>query len=969
MPNLKTLGATLFACAALTTATHAQSCASPLTAGEGDTPVATTTGVTLNLSGFCTLGTDGSVYNTSFYRFVASQTATYTVQTCNSVNFDTRIAVLTDCANPSTVLACNDDSTGCYVTGSTLPYASKLTFSATAGTAYYIAVGGYSAADTGSGSMNISSSGGGGGGGGGGGDGCAAAANAADGPNGFDTTGSTENVDITGFCDPGPFGDDLLYGVKWFSYVATFSGNTEVSTCNSAPFDTRLGVFASCDTSSVIACNDDGSGCANFSSSLQFTSVAGTTYYIAVGGYDAASAGAGTVTITPNAAPPESCGNSVNDCCAANATPFCSDSDCCSLVCGADAFCCDTQWDDICAQEASQLCTSCGAGTCDLPAATGTESEACGSDTNGGCNAPVVATEPIAVGNSIGGTFWADANIRDTDWYEFTVNAGTQLDINLYSKGPGRIFLVDNACPPAVLASSPAAGASCPANVNFCVPAGTYRIVALMTLFTGFPCGGDRNDYVLTLNGTPCDASSPPNDECETAIAVATGSVNFDSTFATTSGLPLDPSCDEGFGTNFVKDVWFAWTPATSGIGIASLCNAAAFDTRLAAYTDCFGGIVGCNDDAAGCGLTSEMQFQVSAGTTYLIRVGGYSAGGTGTLTLSVGAALPNDECTGAIAVGNGDTAFDSTTATDSVPPLDPVCDEGFGTAIRKDLWFTYVATCSETVTVSTCGSATFDTRLAIYDACGGTTIACNDDGAGCPNLTSKVTFSATQGTTYVIRLGGFSGGGTGTMNVDCGSGGGGVANDTCTGATVANNGANAFSNIGAVSDAPATSPANCGTAGTGFYNDVWFKWTATQAGTATFSTCGTASFDTRLELWTGCPDAGGTILACNDDGAGCTGFTSLMTATVTCGTQYLVRVGAYGSTGFGTGTLTVTPGATTCAPPCPADLDGNGIVNGADLGIVLGNWGNSGAGDINGDGVVNGADLGAILGAYGTCP
>ena len=141
------------------------------------------------------------------------------------------------------------------------------------------------------------------------------------------------------------------------------------------------------------------------------------------------------------------------------------------------------------------------------------------------------------------------------------------------------------------------------------------------------------------------------------------------------------------------------------------------------------------------------------------------------------------------------------------------------------------------------------------------------------------------------------------------------------------------------------------------------------QAGTATFSTCGTANFDTRLELWTGCPNAGGTILACNDDGSGCSGFTSLMTATVSCGTQYLVRLGAYGSTGFGTGTLTITPGTTTCAPPCPADLNGDHIVNGADLGIVLGNWGNSGAGDINGDGVVNGADLGAILGAYGNCP
>ena len=53
----------------------------------------------------------------------------------------------------------------------------------------------------------------------------------------------------------------------------------------------------------------------------------------------------------------------------------------------------------------------------------------------------------------------------------------------------------------------------------------------------------------------------------------------------------------------------------------------------------------------------------------------------------------------------------------------------------------------------------------------------------------------------------------------------------------------------------------------------------------------------------------------------------------------------------------------------CPADLDGNRIVNGADLGMLLGNWGGQGVGDLNQDGTVNGADLGALLGAFGTCP
>ncbi len=52
-------------------------------------------------------------------------------------------------------------------------------------------------------------------------------------------------------------------------------------------------------------------------------------------------------------------------------------------------------------------------------------------------------------------------------------------------------------------------------------------------------------------------------------------------------------------------------------------------------------------------------------------------------------------------------------------------------------------------------------------------------------------------------------------------------------------------------------------------------------------------------------------------------------------------------------------------ASPVPADLNGDGVVNGADLGILLGAWGTTG-GDINGDGTTNGADLGLLLGSWG---
>lgn len=47
-------------------------------------------------------------------------------------------------------------------------------------------------------------------------------------------------------------------------------------------------------------------------------------------------------------------------------------------------------------------------------------------------------------------------------------------------------------------------------------------------------------------------------------------------------------------------------------------------------------------------------------------------------------------------------------------------------------------------------------------------------------------------------------------------------------------------------------------------------------------------------------------------------------------------------------------------------DLDGNGLVDGADLGLLLQNWGGSGTGDLDGNGLVDGADLGLLLQNWG---
>jgi hypothetical protein len=69
------------------------------------------------------------------------------------------------------------------------------------------------------------------------------------------------------------------------------------------------------------------------------------------------------------------------------------------------------------------------------------------------------------------------------------------------------------------------------------------------------------------------------------------------------------------------------------------------------------------------------------------------------------------------------------------------------------------------------------------------------------------------------------------------------------------------------------------------------------------------------------------------------------------------------------------TPDCCEFAPlclPCPADVDGNGSVNGVDLAAVLATWGTSGTrqpgADVNRDGIVNGADLAEVLSDWGSC-
>jgi hypothetical protein len=289
---------------------------------------------------------------------------------------------------------------------------------------------------------------------------------------------------------------------------------------------------------------------------------------------------------------------------------------------------------------------------------------------------------------------------------------------------------------------------------------------------------GTVGDYPLTVG---CEPGAAVNDACADAILIEEGSTPFDTTGAGTDG-PAHAAC-LSFGDNQVnQDIWYRFVADCDGELTVSTCGTADFDTRLAAYegTECpvtDERLLGCNDDGPVCpDFTSLLVVQVEAGQSYLIRVGGFGVSeGAGMLsvTCEIPGGPPNNTCSNALPIEEGSTPFDTTAATTN--GLEPGCAafiEGDG-QIHKDVWFTYTATCTGELFVDTCGTAAFDTRLAVYQGAGCPLfpfdlLACNDDGADCPDGTSALVVTVVEGQQYTVRVGGFGpqDGGPGSLQV-----------------------------------------------------------------------------------------------------------------------------------------------------------------------------------------------------------
>src|SRR6185503_4701607 len=308
-----------------------------------------------------------------------------------------------------------------------------------------------------------------------------------------------------------------------------------------------------------------------------------------------------------------------------------------------------------------------------------------------------------------------------------------------------------------------------------------------------------------------------------------------------------------------------------------------------------------------------------------------------------------NDASLNAIPIFDCLTPFSTVDATTDGAP---VPGAQFDAQTYEDIWYLYTPTCNGTWTVSTCGTAAYDTDLVLYqadtdndgdfdalDAANITSgvavaLAANDDTGICaPNgTTSVVATTVAADKVYLLRVGGFGPGdeGTGTLLTSCG---GAPSNDICTAPRTLTCGVSTLANSIAATTAFADPAFSCAfgapTQGDG---TLWFKFLAssTSAFLSTANSVGVT--DTLLAVYDG--QCGSLVeLACNDDIGGGSLLSELCVRGLTIGQQYLVQVASYPGEDLGRMTIDLLcPGV--CNVPCDDALQACDIACGGSFSV-----------------------------------
>lgn len=334
-------------------------------------------------------------------------------------------------------------------------------------------------------------------------------------------------------------------------------------------------------------------------------------------------------------------------------------------------------------------------------------------------------------------------------------------------------------------------------------------------------------------------------DECDDAIQVYEGANAIDTSVMTPSNPePSNFGNDNGFSWNCFysnfdwnnsSDGWYHYIPVAGGPTIFTTCDTDSYDTSIALYE---GGCyptdqVRCNGDSelddTGCqAYFSSIEYNVTVGESYYVRIGSWNGEqvGIGTLTISppptgegvccffedciadwdsatclalggtfiVGATCDdqdlcvepdppaNDHCSTAEELFIGQTLFDTTHATASALQVDETdCLDLMWCGLNNtgewicssDIWYSFVPAVDGPYRFSTCDEASYDTSIVLYEgSCTDVAnqVACNGDAnsdADCQPYYSAIEYELVSGQTYYLRVGGWIGAsGMGTITI-----------------------------------------------------------------------------------------------------------------------------------------------------------------------------------------------------------
>lgn len=436
---------------------------------------------------------------------------------------------------------------------------------------------------------------------------------------------------------------------------------------------------------------------------------------------------------------------------------------------------------------------------------------------------------------------------------------------------------------------------------------------------------------------------SPANNNCGDAqfINPASG-IPFSTFGATTDGLAHlgEENCEVNGESQIENDVWYFYTPNCDGEATLSTVGGTTLDTKIAVYSfacpPTTNDLIACNEDF-GSVYQSSLTWEIANGGVYLIRIGESPGPGSGNGTFNLseicfGEEPPENQfCEDAIEVVPSPAIDFSTFNAETDGPDhdgDNTCNFFGDPAIANDVWYTYTATCEGSVTMSTLGGTTLDTRIAVYsDECPNdltNLIACNDDYQGFGQ--SQMTWDIMPGEQYILRLGNItqSDGGSGSFSLIENCDGTSPVNDFCDGAQlISPTFGIAFNTFGATTDGPShfNNPICDFFGGPQIENDVWYEYTASCDGVAEVSTVGGTTLDTRLAVYAEyCPQDLLNLIVCNDDDGS---PQSTVTWNVVEGDTYLIRLGEFpGFTGDGGGTGTFNL-EETCMEVCAMPVIG----------------------------------------------